>query len=193
MFLKNKKTVRMLTVMAGVMGFGHQAMAATSTLDVTAQAYIEKGTCTFKVDNQSATSVPFAFNTVTPAEIEAQNKSVEKKIVISDCVGTSGMNISLSSSNKVKINGDTTHDYLRPANATVKVAYKTEVKTEGGNYVPLYVGATPIRLGGNFEPFGQGKTGNLYIKATLIPAVADIMTIGSGSLDSTATLNMDFL
>ncbi|WP_318375795.1 hypothetical protein [Enterobacter sp.] len=193
MFLDNKQKVWILAVVAGIMGGGQQALAAGSTLNVTAEAYIEKGTCTFKVDNQAATSIPFAFNTVTPADIEAQNKTVEKKVVISDCVGTSGINVSLSSANKVRINGDTTHDYLRPADATVKVAYKTEIKTEGGNYVPFYVGATPIYLGGNFSPFGQGKSGNLYIKATLIPAVADIMTIGSGSLDSTATLNMDFL
>ncbi|POT57192.1 hypothetical protein C3432_17715 [Citrobacter amalonaticus] len=163
--------------------------ALAEKVDFTASTHINRGTCTLSSGSDGLT---YEFGNVTPVEAFAGTKNVEQSFKLNNCVAVNNMSLSLSSTSTADIaSGAYQGKWVVPATGgATGVAFRTEVKNGAtGTYYSLQADNKTMNTG--TEKFSPEWS--VYIKTTIVPTVDAYSKMVSGSLNSTAVVNITYL
>ncbi|MBV7406558.1 fimbrial protein [Enterobacter sp. ENT03] len=183
-----------ITAMFCMAGFGslaHAEVTPPTVLNYDAKLNVTPGTCTFENDTDAVGAMTFAFGNVTVAQAfagyEIPEQSIKFDINCQYVVKT--LKVSLSAPHTKVVSGKTwiAPDASVAANAK-NVAFLTQVKNGlTDTYTDLEATNTPSADSSLFEP-----KYSIYMKAKIIPTVATLALLEGGSLDASATLNIEY-
>jgi hypothetical protein len=181
----NKRAL-VFIITSGVMGGLTLPTANADSVDFNATILVTKGTCTF-----SAAKLTFDFGNVTPQMVSQGTVFRENPFTVSNCVGTSALDIKLSSTKTINIaSGDYIGKWVVPTSNSVSgVAFKTDFAVGGNGYKTFPADNTTTI---NITGAGSTTPVNLKMKATLVPTVANFNSMVAGDLAGTATINVSY-
>lgn len=191
--MKGKSALLSGFLLMMMMGSSGTALAASSkeTVDFTASVHVKRGTCALTFA-ESGTSLTYDFGDVSPALAMAGTVKDEKSFKLANCVGVDKLNISLSSANTAVVTaGEYAGTWIKPATpGATGVAFKTAIRS-GQSSTTIY----PLQADGVVSEASKvlDTTYFLYITATVIPTVTSMDQLTSGSLASTAVLNVTYM
>ncbi|HAT7506635.1 hypothetical protein [Citrobacter braakii] len=176
-----------------VSGFVFAAMLSGSVqaekIDFTASTHVNHGTCSL-----SSVSLIYDYGNVTPVEAFAGTESIERLFTLKNCVAVNKMNVSLSAIDITEITSGTYKGkWVVPTTGSGSakgVAFKTEIKNGATGAYRLFQADNKIIDSGGEDFLSQWS---VYIKSTIIPTVAAYSEMGSGSLNSSAVINITYL
>ncbi|WP_369462355.1 hypothetical protein [Citrobacter braakii] len=163
--------------------------ALAEKVDFTASTHINRGTCTLSTGTEG---LVYDFGEVTPVVAFAGTRDIEQSFNLQNCVAVNNMSVSLSSSSTVNIaSGTYQGKWVAPATGgATGVAFKTQIKNGAtGTYYSLQADNNTLDTGTKkFSP-----QWSVYIKTTIVPTVSAYSAMVSGSLSSSAVLNITYL
>ena len=150
--------------------------ALAERVDFTASTHINRGTCTLSTGTEG---LVYDFGEVTPVVAFAGTRNIEQSFKLNNCVAVNNMTLSLSSTSTTDI----------AAGAYKGKWFKTEVKDDStGTYYPMQADNQTVNTG--TDKFAPQRS--VYIKSTIVPTVAAYSNMVSGSLNSTAVVNITY-
>lgn len=177
--------------MAGFGSLAHAEVIPDTVLNYDAKLTVTPGTCTFENDTDAVGAMTFAFGNVTAAQAFAGYEIPEQTIKFNtNCqYVVKKIKVSLSAPHTKVVSGKTwiIPDESIAANAK-GVAFLTSVKN-GSTDTYTELEATNVASADSsvFEP-----KYTIYLKAKIIPTVATQALLEGGSLDASATLNIEY-
>ncbi|QLO84880.1 hypothetical protein HV334_14185 [Citrobacter sp. RHBSTW-00944] len=162
--------------------------ALAERVDFTASTHINRGTCTLSTGTEG---LVYDFGEVTPVVAFAGTRNIEQSFKLNNCVAVNNMTLSLSSTSTTDIAaGAYKGKWVIPATGgATGVAFKTEVKDDStGTYYPMQADNQTVNTG--TDKFAPQRS--VYIKSTIVPTVAAYSNMVSGSLNSTAVVNITY-
>lgn len=173
-----------------MMGSSGAAFAVPEQVDFTASVHVNRGTCSF--DPTNGNQLTFDFGDVTPTVAMAGTQEQTQQFKLLNCPGVQHLGISLSSTSTITLaSGADAGTWIIPAaGGATGVAYKTSIKS-GSTGTPYSIEANDVVPAGSDSVITNEWS--IYVIAKLIPTVASVAAMQSGSLASTAVLNITYL